>query len=276
MVKLKVALIQMSVEEDAGINLQKALLLIEQCASLGAKLVILPEMFLCPYQAERFAIYAEKEGGPTWRALSAAAQANQVYLVGGSFPELDSAGKLYNTCFIFDPLGRPIGKHRKLHLFDIQIRGKQSFRESDTLTPGSQVTVVDTPFGKIGVCVCYDLRFPELARLMVQQGAVMLAVPGAFNMTTGPAHWELLFRARAVDNQVTIFGCAPARNTHSSYVSYANSLVVSPWGEITARLGAEEDVLIAEIDLDYVEQVRQELPLLSQRRLDLYEVVQKG
>ena len=127
--------------------------------------------------------------------------------------------------------GHQIGKHRKMHLFDIDVKGGQYFKESDTLTPGDQVTVFDTEFGKMGLCICYDFRFPELARLMVDEGAQVIIVPAAFNMTTGPLHWELMFRQRAVDNQVYTIGAAPARDLNAGYHSWGHSIAVSPWGE---------------------------------------------
>jgi omega-amidase len=272
MSSVRIGLIQMRVVENKQANLRTALERIAECARQGAQIVSLPEMFCCPYHTANFPVYAEAQGGPAWSALSAAARASQVTLVGGSMPEVDAAGRVYNTCYVFDPAGVQVGKHRKVHMFDIAIPGKQTFRESDTLTPGDSWTVVDTPFCKLGVAVCYDLRFPELARLMVQEGARVFVIPGAFNMTTGPAHWEVLFRARAVDNQVFALGCAPTRDENASYVSYANSLVVTPWGEVTQRLGAEEGLLLADLDLDQVDRVRAELPLLKQRRTDLYEV----
>ena len=269
---LRVGLIQMRVNADKADNLRRAAEGVAACAQQGASVVALPEMFCCPYHTANFPLYAEPEGGPAWCALAAAARDNQVTLVAGSMPEVDAAGRVYNTCYIFDPAGAQIGKHRKVHMFDIDIPGRQTFRESATLSPGNSWTVVDTPACKLGVAVCYDLRFPELARLMVNAGAKVFVIPGAFNMTTGPAHWEVLFRACAIDNQVFALGCAPARDEGASYVSYGNSLVVTPWGQVTHRLGGEEGLLLADLDLDEVDRVRAELPLLKQRRTDLYEV----
>lgn len=274
MTKLQTALIQMRVTADKAENLSTAGKWIEQCAAEGARLVMLPEMFCCPYDSAAFPRYAELEGGPVWNVLAGAARQHRIYLVGGSMPEVDEAGSIYNTCYIFDPQGRQIGKHRKMHLFDIDVSGGQRFRESDTLSSGNRVTVVDTDFGRLGVAICYDIRFPELARLMVLQGAKILAYPGAFNMTTGPAHWDILFRARALDNQVYVLGCAPARDETAGYVSYGNSLITSPWGKIAAQLGVEEGRLLTEIDLDEVERVRRELPLLQHRRLDVYDLLE--
>jgi predicted amidohydrolase len=276
---VRVGLIQMRVVEFKQANLKAAADWIDECARQGAQIVALPEMFNCPYATRNFPRYAERQGGPGWHILSQAARRNKVTLVGGSMPEVDDGGEIYNTCYIFDRDGKQIGKHRKVHMFDIDVEGGrglqvpeggQRFKESETLSPGDHWTVVETEACKLGVSVCYDLRFPELARKMALDGAKVFIIPGAFNMTTGPAHWEILFRARAVDNQVFTLGCAPARDPNASYVSYGNSLVVSPWGEVTHRLGAEEGLLLADLDLDLVEKVRAELPLLKQRRTDLY------
>lgn len=266
----------MRVTTNKADNLHAARNWIDHCAGEGAELVMLPEMFCCPYDSVAFPKYAEPEGGQAWQALSNAARHSGVTLVGGSMPEIDAAGRIYNTCYIFDQAGRQIGKHRKMHLFDIDVTGGQRFRESDTLSPGSRVTVVKTSFGRLGVAICYDVRFPELARLMVLQGANILAYPGAFNMTTGPAHWEILFRTRALDNQVYTLGCAPARDTNAGYVSYGHSMVVSPWGSAAGQMGAEEGCLLAELDLEEIERVRRELPLLQHLRKDVYDLVEPG
>ena len=147
------------------------------------------------------------------------ANENNVYILAGSIPEKEGE-KLYNTSYLFDRNGEIIAKHRKMHLFDIDVKGKIRFMESDVLSPGNEVTIAETEFGKIGIGICYDVRFPELARIMVENGALILFYPGAFNMTTGPAHWELLFRSRALDNQVYCVGVAPALNESLSYHSY--------------------------------------------------------
>lgn len=275
MVSLKVGLVQMDICEDKETNIKKAEEMIDQVAEEGAKVVILPEMFNCPYQTSLFPEYAEKEEGNTWQQLSKWAKEYDIYLVGGSIPEIDEYDKVYNTSYIFNDKGKLIGKHRKMHLFDIDVKGGQTFKESDTLTPGDRVTVFDTPYGKMGVLICYDLRFPELSRLMVQKGAEFIIVPGAFNMTTGPAHWEILFRCRAVDNQVYTLGVAPARNSKSNYISYGNSIIVDPWGKVVDRLGDKEGTLVVNLDLDRIKEVRREVPLLNHLRTDLYELKTK-
>ena len=186
----------------------------------------------------------------------------------------DAEGNVYNTSYIFDREGKQIGKHRKVHLFDIDVKGGQTFKESDTLTAGDSDTVFDTEFGKIGVMLCFDIRFPELSRMMVNDGAKVIFVPAAFNMTTGPAHWELSFRTRALDNQIYMVGCAPARDVSAGYISWGHSIVTDPWGRVTGMLDENEGILLAELDMDYEEQVREELPLLKSRRKDIYQLSQ--
>ena len=237
----------------------------------AADLIMLPEMWNGPYEAKRFPDFAEPEGGPSWQFLSALAKERHVYLCGGSIAERED-DRVYNTAYVFDPDGRQIAKHRKMHLFDIDVKGGQRFFESDTLSPGNSVTVFSTPFCKMGLCICYDFRFPELTRLMVDAGAKVILVPAAFNMTTGPAHWELLFRQRAVDNQVYTVGVAPARDPAASYQSWGHSIVCSPWGEVLMQADEKESVAITSLDLDRVDEIRRQLPLLSQRRTDVYRL----
>lgn len=237
-----------------------------------ADVVTLPEMFNCPYVTEVFKDYGEREGELTWQTLSRLAKEYQVYLSGGSIPEFGDDGKVYNTAYVFDPLGHQIAKHRKAHLFDIDVKGGQSFKESDILSAGNEIVTFDTSFGKMGLCICYDFRFPEMARLMALEGAKIILVPAAFNMTTGPAHWEILFRCRALDNQVYTVGTAPARDASSGYTSWGHSLVVDPWGKILNMMGEEEGYIETTLHLDLVEKVRQELPLLHHRRDDMYEM----
>lgn len=237
----------------------------------AADLIMLPEMWNGPYEAKRFPDFAEPEGGPSWQFLSALAKERHVYLCGGSIAERED-DRVYNTAYVFDPDGRQIAKHRKMHLFDIDVKGGQRFFESDTLSPGNDVTVFSTPFCKMGLCICYDFRFPELARLMVDAGAKVILVPAAFNMTTGPAHWELLFRQRAVDNQVYTVGVAPARDPAASYQSWGHSIVCSPWGEVLMQADEKESVAITSLGLDRVDEIRRQLPLLLQRRTDVYRL----
>ena len=267
--KLKLGLCQMKVTADKAENLRHARELIDKAAAGGAELVMLPEMFNCPYENAAFPVYAEPAGGESWQMLSRAAKENGVYLVGGSVPELEE-GKIYNTSFIFDREGRELARHRKVHLFDIDVPGGQRFKESDTLTAGDQITLVDTPWGRIGVAICFDIRFAEFFRVMGDAGAVLIAIPAAFNMTTGPAHWDLTFRMRAIDQQCFVAGCSPARDETASYVAYGNSLVADPWGSFPLHMDEKEHVQVVELDLDDLEKYRGQIPILSGRRKDLY------
>ena len=272
MEKIKIAAIQMSTVADKMENVRTVKTYLEKIKDENPDFVILPEMFCCPYQTENFPIYAEKEGGPVWQQLSGYAKQYGIYLIGGSMPEKDAEGNVYNTSYIFDREGKQIGKHRKVHLFDIDVKGDQTFKESDTLTAGDSDTVFDTEFGKIGVMLCFDIRFPELSRMMVNDGAKVIFVPAAFNMTTGPAHWELSFRTRALDNQIYMVGCAPARDVSAGYISWGHSIVTDPWGRVIDMLDEKKGILLAELDMDYEEQVREELPLLKSRRKDMYKL----
>lgn len=274
---LRIGLIQMLVEDSKDNNLSKAEKMIKKAVNKGAKIVVLPEMFNCPYDTSFFRSYAEEEGGHTFSRLSKIAKDEGIILIGGSIPEIESTtDRVYNTCYVFDSTGSKIGKHRKMHLFDIDVEGGQYFKESDILSSGKSVTVFDTPYGKMGVAICFDFRFPELSRLMAYEGAKIIFMPGAFNMTTGPAHWEILFKSRALDNQVYTVGVAPARSYDGSYISYGNSMIVDPWGKVVGRLDYEENILIEDIDLDIIEKIRKELPLLSSIRHDVYELKKKN
>ena len=286
--KMKIAILQTKVYAEKGKNIRQLEEILASGRTEGADLVTLPEMFACPYETGNFPLYAEAEGGPSWQALSSLAKKYGIYLSAGSMPEAVKAesakpksvkaespsekDRVYNTAYVFDREGKQIGKHRKAHLFDINVEGGQCFKESDTLSPGERIGCFDTEFGKIGLCICYDFRFPETARLMALDGAKVILVPAAFNMTTGPAHWELMFRQRAVESQCYVIGTAPARDPDSSYISWGHSIAVDPWGTILTQMDEKEGIRIIEIDLDYADKVRRELPLLVHRRTDLYEL----
>lgn len=266
---MKIAQLQTHVYPEKQRSLAQVEAYMDKVMPEKPDLVTLGEMFQCPYVTQNFPLYAEEEGGDTWQRLSQLAAKHQVYLSAGTVPELDG-GKVYNTAYVFDRQGRQIAKHRKVHLFDINVEGGQSFKESDTLSAGNQVTVFDTEFGKIGICVCFDFRFPELGRLMALKGAKLILVPAAFNMTTGPAHWQIMFRSQALNNQCFVAGTSPARDEASSYVAWGHSLLVSPWGDIIKEADEKEGFQITEIDLSEADRIRNQLPLLSARRTDVY------
>ena len=268
---MRFAIIQSRVTPDKQDNVRRAVEALERARGEGADIAALPEMFCCPYSNRCFPQYAEGEDGFVQSALAGAAARLGMTVVGGSFPEREGE-RIYNTSCVYGPDGRRLAKHRKVHLFDIDVEGGQRFFESDTLSPGGEITTFSACGCTFGLCICFDMRFEELARVMTLEGARVIVVPAAFNMTTGPAHWELLFRQRAVDNQVYTLGIAPARDEAGEYVSYANSIAVSPWGDVVARCGAEECLKVVELDLERVDAVRRQLPILSARRTDLYTV----
>lgn len=272
--KFQIAICQMNVIDDKAANLRKAAQLVNQAAQFGADVVMLPEMFSCPYQNDYFVRYAEAFGQTTTQALSKMAADNGIYLIGGSMPE--RRGKqIYNTCAAFDRRGQLLGQYSKMHLFDINVTDGVAFKESDTLTAGDAPLIIDTEFGKIGIAICFDIRFPELARILSLEGAQLICLPGAFNMTTGPAHWELSIRMRAVDNQVYFAAASPARDVDFSYVAYGHSMLADPWGNVLAQADETESIVYGQVDTDYVQQIRQELPLLSARRTDVYQLLYK-
>lgn len=271
--KCRVLQLQTHVYADKERNRQQCMALLERELSerQGDKekridLVCLPEMFTTPYETSLFPSYAEPEGGESWQFCSKLAKKYGIYFSAGTMPEVDTAGRVYNTAYVFDREGRQIAKHRKVHLFDINIKGGQYFKESDTLTAGDQITVFDTEFGKMGICICYDLRFPEMCLEMAMQGAKTILVPASFNMTTGPVHWELLYRQRAIDNQCYMIGTSTARDDQFTYHSYGHSLTVSPWGDVMGQLKYTDDLIVTELDYDYLEGIREQLPLLKARR----------
>lgn len=275
MSKIKIAVIQFDVVEDKYENIENFAEIVGSGKLDGADIICLPEMWNCLYKTELFPQYAEPEMGDTWLAMSTLARKSNAYLVGGSIPECDEENRIYNTCYVFDRKGNQIGKHRKVHLFDINIVGRQSFKESDTLTGGDSFSTFDTEWCKMGVNICFDIRFPESARIPALNGAKVIFNPAAFNMTTGPAHWELGFRQRAVENQVYMVGPATARKPECGYVSYGHSIITDPWGRVIMQMDEKPGITITEIDLDYIEEVRQSLPLLSARRTDVYELSAK-
>lgn len=269
MMIFRIGLCQIKGSFDKKESMETARTAVMEAAENGAQVISLPEMWNCPYSNDYFREYAEPEDGETVRFLSELASETGVYLIGGSIPELD-ADRVYNTSFSFDRKGNIIGRHRKVHLFDIDVKGGIRFMESDTLTAGSEMTVIDTEFCRIGVAICYDVRFPEWFRKMALAGAKLIVLPAAFNMTTGPAHWDLTMRARALDNQVYFAANSPARDMNGPYQAYGNSCIVDPWGGFIVHGDEKECIVYGDIDTDHVDSIREQLPLLKHRRPELY------
>lgn len=279
--KIKVALIQfIGSTADKTANLKKAASLVEQAVrdQPETKLVVLPECFNSPYATDKFREYAEviEKGSPSYNVLSDLASKLKIVLVGGSIPELEpETNKIYNTSMVFDASGNLIATHRKAHLFDIDVPNGITFKESDSLTGGDKVTTVDTTLGKFGLGICYDMRFPEMAMISARQGSFAMIYPSAFNTVTGPLHWTLLARSRAIDNQIYTLLCSPARNLDSDYHAYGHSMVVNPRGDVIAEAGEGEEIIYADLDPSEIDSFRQGIPITTQRRFDIYKDVSK-
>ncbi|RKP34887.1 carbon-nitrogen hydrolase [Dimargaris cristalligena] len=282
---LNIALVQMKVTANKATNLQVAREKVLAAGQNGADVVVLPECFNSPYGVQHFEQYAEPiEGtapGESIRALSAMAKDAQVYLVGGTIPEVPQR-QLYNTCPIFNRAGHLLATHRKVHLFDIDVPGKMTFRESSVLHAGNHLTQFTTEWGPIGVGICYDLRFPEMAMIAARRGCIAMIYPAAFNITTGPVFFELLQRARAVDNLFFVATCSPARadpeaiRNEGVYPAWGHSSVVGPVGEVIATCDHEDTTVVAQLDLDRLDEARRFYPIYQQRRFDLYPDVAQG
>ncbi|KAL1302771.1 hypothetical protein AAFC00_003118 [Neodothiora populina] len=283
---LKLALVQLASGSDKTANLARARTKVLEATKNGANIVVLPECFNSPYGTKYFPKYAEtlipspptEEQSPTYHALSALAKESKAYLVGGSIPEYwEETKKHYNTSLTFGPDGKLLATHRKVHLFDIDIPGKIKFQESEVLSPGNKVTIIDLPeYGKIAVAICYDVRFPELATIAARNGAFLLLYPGAFNLTTGALHWELQARARAMDNQVYVGLCSPARDMEADYNAWGHSMIVDPNAQILSQLEEKEDIAYADLNGERIEEVRKGIPINIQRRFDVYPDISKG
>jgi len=262
------AAIQMSAGREKADNLERAERLIRLAAARSAQLVVLPEVF--NWRGKRAEESGESEtlDGPTLSLMARLAAEHKLYLAAGSITERPpQEGKSYNTSVLFGPGGARIAIYRKIHLFDVDLPGRVTIKESDAKLSGGEVVCADTSLGKIGLTICYDLRFPELYRMLAHKGAQIVTVPSAFTFPTGEAHWEVLLRARAIENQCYVI--APGQfgpNVHG-FSDYGNSMIVDPWGRVLARAADQEGVIIAPLDLDYLAKVRRELPSLTHIRL---------
>ena len=266
--KFTAAAIQMLASDDKAANIAEAARWIEEAAAKGARLVALPEVFIWRGEKKQEPKSAEAIPGATSDKLAALARDMRVYLLGGSILEaIPGSAKVYNTSLLFDPAGRLVASYRKIHLFDVELEGAVSARESDTRAFGSDAVVAKTDLCPMGLTVCYDLRFPELYRALVTEGAQLIFVPSAFTAYTGRAHWEPLLRARAIENQVYIIAPDQCGKNPKSFDTHGHSMIVDPWGHILAEAGEAPGIILAEVDLDYLAKVRAELPSLAHRKL---------
>jgi predicted amidohydrolase len=260
------AAVQLDASADKAANLATATRLARTAAERGAVLIVLPEMFFWRGAPADESAAAEPIPGPTTERLAALAAELRVHLVGGSLLEaVPGDGKAYNTCPVFDPAGRLIATYRKVHLFDVDIAGHVTAYESETRLRGSAPVTVRTALGVLGLSVCYDLRFPELYRALGDAGAEIVCVPSAFTFATGAHHWEVLLRARAIENQVYVIAPNQIGRGASGAALFGHSLIVDPWGTPVGRASNQETVVLAEIDRDYLARVRRELPCLEHR-----------
>jgi predicted amidohydrolase len=273
MARLLAACVQLTSRNDVQQNLDTCARLLHTARERGAELAVLPENFAFIGAGERDKLaVAEKideaRPGPILSALIDSARATGLWIVGGGMPEQTGRdGFVHNTCVVVSPEGKLVGRYRKIHLFDVDIPGGAQFKESGSVEPGADVVVVDTPWMRLGLSICYDVRFPELYRRLVDGGARAVVVPAAFTLHTGKDHWHALLRARAIENQVWVLAPGQCGRPFENRACYGHSAIVDPWGAVLADAGDREAVVVADLDLDYQDKVRRELPCLSHRRL---------
>lgn len=263
---MKVAVCQLNSRADRPENLKVARELVARAADAGADLAVLPEYtdYLGP--AEQ-APPPEPVDGPYAASFAQAAREHRMWVAAGSFHETGPAGRTYNTSLVFDRAGALAAAYRKIHLYDVQIPGRVSYQESRSVAPGEQPVTVDIDGVRVGLSICYDLRFPELYRRLASDGAQLLLVPAAFMLHTGRDHWEVLLRARAIENQCFVAAAAQIGDHDPGRTCYGRSVVVDPWGIVLAQAPDEAGVTVADLDLDRLARIRAELPSLANRRL---------
>lgn len=267
----RVAAIQMNSGADVAANLALADRLLGDAADDGCVLAVLPENFaLMPMRGRDKAEHAEQVGdGPIQAFLSDAAQRHRIWIVAGSIPLVSpEAERVYGACPVINSDGQNLGTYLKIHLFDVDLAdSKQSYRESNSMYPGDQPVAIDTPVGKLGVTICYDLRFPELYRRLVDDGASLFSVPAAFTDVTGRAHWHTLLRARAIENLAYVIAAGQYGEHPDKRSTFGHSLIVDPWGQVLAELPEGNGHIAADIDLEKQKKLRNEFPALANRRL---------
>jgi deaminated glutathione amidase len=267
---MKVAAIQMASGPIVEGNLREAARLIARAADDGAKLVVLPENFalMALHDGDRLNAAEPDEGGPIQTFLSTQARVNRIWLVGGTIPmKARQPMKTRAACLLFNDRGEPVARYDKIHLFDVQLDNGEKYQESASIEPGDDVVVVDTPIGRVGLAVCYDLRFPELFRALLDKGAEIFTLPSAFTAHTGRAHWEPLVRARAIENLAYVIAAAQGGYHVSGRETHGDAMIVSPWGDVLDRLGRGSGVVIADCDRAVLNAVRGNLPSIHHRRL---------
>jgi deaminated glutathione amidase len=269
--RVRVACVQMTSRSDKAANLETAERLVAQAASTGADIVVLPEKWNAIGEPAFYHEVAETlDGGESVAAMSTWARSHGITLVGGSIAERrDGREKLSNTSVVLDPSGQIVAVYRKIHLFDVEVGGVV-YRESESEDPGDEPVVADAEDWRIGLTVCYDIRFPELYRILALEGAQIVTVPAHFTTPTGKDHWHVLMRARAIENQLYVLAAAQIGETLPGRPAYGRSLVVDPWGVVLAQAPDEETVITAELDRAHLEDIRAKLPSLANRQANAY------
>ncbi|MGH2532853.1 MAG: carbon-nitrogen hydrolase family protein [Thermomicrobiales bacterium] len=268
---LRVAAVQMNSRDEKAKNIETALALIDRAAATGARLVALPEVWTYLGDDEGNRDNAEPAPGPTIERLAERARRHGIYLHCGSvFETCLGDPRLFNTTVVLDPDGELIGTYRKIHMFDVVLDGVASYQESATISPGDEIVTVDVDGVTVGLAICYDLRFPELFRILALRGAEVIVLPAAFTMTTGKDHWEVLIRARAIENGVYLIAPAQVGSHATGKWCYGRSVIVDPWGTVLATGSDVETVIAAEVDRAYLQKVRRQVPSLANRMPDRY------
>lgn len=265
-----VAIVQMSSDDSIRKNLVRAESMITKAAHKGAKLVVLPENFaVMGNNLQTFAAVAETPGnGPVQEFLQTQAQKNGIWLLGGSIPlKCERPDRVHSASLLFDAEGKQVARYDKIHLFDVDLTETgERYRESDIFEPGNEICVVDTPVGRLGMTICYDLRFPELYRALIDQGAELVSIPSAFTATTGRMHWETLLRARAIENFCYVLAPNQYGTDESGRRTWGHSAIVDPRGSIITQIKTGTGVALAEIELDKLRLLRQSFPTLEHRK----------
>ena len=267
----KIAAIQMASGTNVSANLIEVSRQILSAAQAGAKLIVLPENFaIMGLQDIDQVKIAENDGiGPIQDFLSKQAKKNKVWLIAGTIPlKSDNVDKIYAASLVYNDIGERVSRYDKIHLFDVHLEAtSETYKESETIDAGNQAIVVDTPFGKIGLAICYDLRFPELFRQLALQDAEIIVLPAAFTAITGKAHWEVLLRARAIENLCYLVASAQGGYHVNGRETYGNSMIVDPWGVILDELPQGSGYVIADVDLENVKTIRRNFPALQHRKI---------
>jgi len=267
----KVAAVQMASGPNVTANLYEAERLITKAAEADARLVVLPENFaiMGMQETDKVAVREPEGRGPIQAFLAEQARRHGVWLVGGTIPlEASVPGKVRAACLVYDSSGERVARYDKMHLFDVRItESAESYTESQTIEPGDRLAVLDTPFGRLGLAVCYDLRFPELFRGLFARGMEILALPAAFTAITGRAHWEVLVRARAIENFCYVVASAQGGYHFNGRETHGDSMIVEPWGGVLDRLPRGSGVVLGEVNLERVRDIRRNFPVAEHRRL---------